>query len=509
MGVASNNKRILLNTFYLYGRMLLLMLVSLFTVREIFNALGVVDYGLYNVVAGIVVLFSFLSNTMLGASQRFFSYDIGKNDIVKLKRTFSVTLSIYFFIAFVVLILAETLGVWFLNHKMNIPENRLYASNWVYQFSIISFIVSILTIPYTALLVAHEKLKFYAYLGILEAILKLLIVYLLLIVAMDRLILYGGLLLGVTLINSLIYFLICKKKFPESNYSFIWDKEYFKELLSFSGWNLFGAFAGVLNNQGINILLNMFFGAVLNSARAIAIQINSVLNLFVSNLMLSVRPQITKYYAQDDRNNMLKLVFQSSKIGFYLLTFLSIPILLNAELIIKLWLGNVQEYVVLFVRITILTTLIDSISYPLMTAAQATGNVKRYQIIVGGFLLLNVPVTYTFYKIGYPPEYGLYVIMVTSTICLFFRLVLLKSLISLPILTFAKEVLLRCLLVFTFVSLPLLYFKNYFSDNVIGLFSFSFVAILFSIFIILLMGLSSDEKNILINVVKSKILKKV
>mgnify|MGYP003575247365 CR=1 FL=1 len=508
MNTQSNNKRIFLNTIFLYGRMILLMLVSLFTVREIFNALGVIDYGLYNVVAGIVVLFSFLSNTMLGASQRFFAFDIGKNDNSKLRKTFSITLTIYFFIAIVVLIFAETLGLWFLNFKMNIPSDRLYASNWVYQFSVISFIISILTIPYTALLVAHEKLKYYAYLGVFEAFMKLLIVYVLLIVNFDRLIMYSGLLLFVTMINSAIYYFICVKNFQESRYFFIWDKKYFGELLSFSGWNLFGAFAGVLNNQGINILLNIFFGAVLNSARAIATQINSVLNLFVSNLMLSVRPQITKYYAQDSKDKMLNLVFQSSKIGFYLLVFLSIPILINAEFIIKLWLGNIQEYVVLFIRITILTTLIDSISYPLMTAAQATGDVKKYQIIVGGFLLLNIPLAYFLYKLGFPAEYGLYVIMITSTICLFLRLILLKTLIGLNIKGFFMNVIIKDISVFFLALIPIYYINKNLTIDIISFILITFFSLFYTLLVIFLIGISRSEKHYVYSAIKSKILKK-
>lgn len=508
MNTQSNNKRIFLNTIFLYGRMILLMLVSLFTVREIFNALGVIDYGLYNVVAGIVVLFSFLSNTMLGASQRFFAFDIGKNDNSKLRKTFSITLTIYFFIALVVLIFAETLGLWFLNFKMNIPSDRLYASNWVYQFSVISFIISILTIPYTALLVAHEKLKYYAYLGVFEAFMKLLIVYVLLIVNFDRLIMYSGLLLFVTMINSAIYYFICVKNFQESRYFFIWDKKYFGELLSFSGWNLFGAFAGVLNNQGINILLNIFFGAVLNSARAIATQINSVLNLFVSNLMLSVRPQITKYYAQDSKDKMLNLVFQSSKIGFYLLVFLSIPILINAEFIIKLWLGNIQEYVVLFIRITILTTLIDSISYPLMTAAQATGDVKKYQIIVGGFLLLNIPLAYFLYKLGFPAEYGLYVIMITSTICLFLRLILLKTLIGLNIKGFFMNVIIKDISVFFLALIPIYYINKNLTIDIISFILITFFSLFYTLLVIFLIGISKSEKHYVYSAIKSKILKK-
>jgi O-antigen/teichoic acid export membrane protein len=501
----SNNKRIIINTLLLYGRMILLMAVSLFTVREVLKALGVVDYGLYNVVGGIVVVFSFLSNTMLGASQRFFSYDIGVGDKVKLKRTFSITVTIYLILSVIIFIIAETLGLWFLNNKMNIPVERLIACNYVFQFSVASFIISILTIPYTSLLVAYERLKYYAYIGVIEAVLKLLIVYVLLVVDYDRLILYSALLFFVSTVNSFIYYRTCRKNYIESKYEFVFDKTYFNKILSFSGWNIFGALAGVMNNQGLNLIINIFFGAVINSARAIAIQINSVLNLFVSNLMLSIRPQITKYYAQNEHDQMMILVFQSSKISFYLLTFLSIPILINIDQILYYWLGDIQAYVVLFIRITIATTLVDCISYPLMTAAQATGNIKKYQLILGGTILLNIPITYFLYDYGFSPEIGLYVIFITSIICLFLRLWILNGLIRLNIYEYITKVVVKIILVFAISYSIILFINSFFDKNFLSLITISFISCLVTLGIIYIMGLNNIERKYISEFLKRKL----
>jgi O-antigen/teichoic acid export membrane protein len=278
-----NNKRIAKNTLMLYFRMLLIMGVSLYTVRIVLNTLGVEDYGIYNVVGGIVVMFSFLSNTMASASQRFFAFELGRKDYDQLKKTFSMTVTIYLIIAVIILILAETLGLWFLNTQLSIPVERMETANWVYQFTIFSFMMTMLTVPYNAAIVAHERMNVYAYVSIVEAFLKLLIVYILVLFSYDKLKLYAILMFGVTTFITLIYRTYCKRQFQECSYNFYWEKPLFKELIGYSGWNLFGAIAGILNNQGINILLNIFFGPIVNAARAIAYQVNTAVNQFVTN----------------------------------------------------------------------------------------------------------------------------------------------------------------------------------------------------------------------------------
>jgi O-antigen/teichoic acid export membrane protein len=413
--------------------MLLMMGVSLYTVRIVLNTLGVVDYGIFNVVAGVVTMFSFLSNTMAVASQRYFAFELGRGDMVRLKQTFSMTMQIYVLLAIVILLLAETVGLWFLNTQMTIPSNRMEAANWIYQFSILSFIMTMFTVPYNAAIIAREKMNVYAWVSIIEVILKLLIVFFLLLFSFDKLKLYAILTFVVTTLVTFIYRTYTKRKFEECNYSLYWEKALFKEIVAYSGWNLFGALAGVFNGQGVNIILNIFFGPVVNAARAIAFQVNGAINQFVQNFMTAARPQITKYYAVGEREQMMKLVFQSSKFSFLLLFILTMPILLETNYILGIWLNKVPEYVVIFTRLTIIAALIDSFSYPLMAVAQATGEIKRYTSVIGGIMLLNLPISYLFLKLNYPPQTVFFLAIINSSVCLFFRLILLKKMVEFPI----------------------------------------------------------------------------
>jgi len=447
MTTRDNNKRIAKNTLLLYFRMMLIMLVSLYTVRVVLNSLGMVDYGIFNVVGGVVTMFAFLSNTMASASQRFFSFELGRNATEQLKRTFSMTVTIYAILSVVILILAETIGLWFLNTHMNIPVKRMDAANWIYQFSILSFIVTIMTIPYNASIIARENMKVYAYVSIVEVLLKLLIVYLLVLFSYDKLKLYGVLIFAVTCIVTLIYRMVCIRKYKECRYRFYWEKDLFKTLISFSSWNLFGAIAGVLSNTGVNILLNIFFGPVINAARGIAFQVNNSITQFVQNFMTATRPQIVKYYATGEKDKMVKLIFQSCKFSFFLVFILSLPVLIETNFILTLWLKRIPEYVIIFTRLVIFTTLIDTFSSPLMTAAQATGKIKKYQSIVGGFRLLILPIAYLFLYLGYPPQITMTITLIMAFLSLFIRLFLLKEMIEFPIRKFISGVLSISLLV--------------------------------------------------------------
>lgn len=424
----------------LYFRMFITMLVSLYTVRIVLETLGVVDYGIYNVVGSIVTMFSFLSSTMAAASQRFIAFDLGRNDILHLKKTFSITMIIYGIIAIMIIVLAETVGLWFLHNKMDIPADRMGAAIWVYQFSIFTFLTTMLTVPYNAAIIAHENMKVYAWVSIIEVILKLIIVYLLVLFSYDKLKLYSILVFFVTVATTYIYRAYCKKMYSECRFSFYWDKHLFKEIIGYSGWNLFGAFAGVLNNQGVNIVLNLFFGPLVNAARGIAIQVSGVLTQFVSNFVVASRPQITKQYASGNNDQMLRLVYKSSKFSFLLLFIISLPIISETDFIFSLWLKNVPEYVVLFTRLIVISVLVDTFSFPLMAAAQATGKIAKYQAIVGGAMLLNLPVSYVFFIMGFPPPVVFYLAVINSVICLFLRLILLKQMVKMPLRVFTTKV---------------------------------------------------------------------
>lgn len=504
MSTIDNNKRIAKNTLLLYVRMLLTMAVSLFTVRIVLNTLGVVDYGILNVVGGIVMMFSFISNTMMTATQRFFSYDIGQNNIEQLRKTFSTSLTIYLIIAVVILILSETIGLWFLNNKMIIPIERLSAANWIYQFSIFSFIVTILTIPYNAAIISHEDMNIYAFMSILEVTLKLIIVFILIYFSFDKLKLYSVLLFLVTISVSYIYKYISKKKYSECKFSFSWDKELFKKLLSFSGWTLFGAIASVLNNQGINIVLNLFFGPVVNAARAIAYQINTNVNQLVMNFFTAVNPQIIKYYATENKKQMMTLVFQSSKFSFFLLYIISMPFLIETHYILDIWLKSVPEYIVIFTRLILINALIDSVSYSLQSAAQANGNIRLYQIVVGGMLLLNLPISYYVLENGGLPQTTIYISIIISLICLALRLIMLRKLVELPVRIFFSKVILVILPVSILSAIVpiLLYFK--FDDSFMRFSLVVSTSIALTLLFIYFVGISKEERNQLNSYVQEK-----
>ena len=444
---SSNNKRIAKNTLVLYFRMLLIMGVSLYSVRIVLNSLGPSDYGIYSVVGGIIVMFSFLSSTMAAASQRFFSFALGRGDFDQLKKLFSLTMTIYVIIGIIIVVLAETIGLWFLNSKMNIPAGRIHAANWVYQFAILSFMMTMFTIPYNALIIAHEQMEAFAYISIIEAVLKLLIVLLLDFFHFDKLKLYALLVFCVTTIVTLLNRTYCRKRFSESKLSFYWDSGMFKEVIGYSGWNLMGTIAVLIRDQGTNILLNLFFGTLINAARGIAFQVNSVISQFSNNFLVSVNPQIVKYYAGGKREEMFSLVFRSSKFAFFLLFTLSLPVLLETKFILSVWLKSLPDQVVLFTRLIIINALIDSVSIPLITSALATGKIRRYQIIVGGIMLLNLPISLLLLKLGFPAYITICVAIFISVINLFSRLWMLKEMIQFPVIEYLKKVIIRILII--------------------------------------------------------------
>lgn len=420
--------------------MLLTMFVSLYTVRIVLETLGEIDYGIYNVVGGIVTMFSFLSSSMAVASQRFFAFELGTKNQKQIKKIFSITMSIYIIIAIVILILAETLGLWFLKTQMNITPERMESAHWVYQFSIFSFMMTIFSIPYNSSVIAHEQMNVYAWGSIIEIILKLLIVYILVVFSFDKLKLYSILMFIVTTITTSFYRIYCKYKYEECRFYFCWDISLFKTIISYSSWNLIGALANVFNNQGANIILNIFFGPIVNTARGIAYQVNGAIMQFVQNFMTASRPQIIKYYAENEKEKMLNLIFQSSKLSFLLLFILTVPFLLKTDYILEIWLKEIPKYVVIFTQLVILSALIDSLSFPLMTAAQATGKIKNYTIIVGSVMLLNLPISYVFFKLNYPPPTIFFLAIINSIICLYLRLILLKKMIKFPIKKYFREV---------------------------------------------------------------------
>ena len=386
------NNRIAKNTLMLYFRMFITMAVGLYTSRIVLAILGVQDYGIYNVVGGFVSMFTVISGTMTTATQRFLSFEIGKKETGKVRELFTTSVIIHVLLALLILIVAESFGLWFLNAKMTIPANRIYAANWVYQLSILTFIVSVVSVPYNAALIAYEKMTAFAYVSIVEVVFKLLLVLLLGYLTYDKLIVYALFLAGISILLRIIYGIYVKKHFVECQCDWKLDKFFFNKLLNFISWNFIGSIAGIFKEQGLNIVLNMFFGATVNAARGIAYQVLNAVSGFVSNFQLALNPQIIKHYAANQKEEMFKLVFRGSKFSFLLMMILSIPIFIEAPYILKLWLVEVPEYSVIFLRLVLLITLVDSLSYTLITSVHASGKVKWYQIINGSVLLLTLPI---------------------------------------------------------------------------------------------------------------------
>lgn len=440
-----DNKKIAKNTLLLYFRMILLMGISLYTSRVVLNQLGVDDYGIYNVVGGIIVILSFLNGAMAGATQRFMNVEMGRRDMQALRRVFSTSIHIHIIVSVIVLILAETIGVWFLNTQMNIPSGRMYAAQWVYQLSVASAIIGIVSIPFNAAITAHEKMSAFAYISIFEGTMKLLIAFSLVIANVDKLILYATLIFIVGIINRIIYGIYCSRHFEECrNTSWNIDRPMMRQMLSFSGWTIFGSFGYILHTQGIAIVINLFFNVAVNAAQGIANQINGIVTQFVSNFLRALNPQVVKTYAAGELDNMHNLIIRGCKIAFCLLAFFVIPLVLETPTILSVWLGVVPEYAVLFVRLVLIISLCNSFSGLLATAKGATGDIKSYQITLTTIGAFHVPLAWLAFELGCGPEYSMYIYLVIVVILQIVRVWFVCNSLHLSKRRLFVEVVMRC-----------------------------------------------------------------
>ncbi len=502
----STSNTILKNTVFLYFRMLLTMGVSLYTSRVILDILGVQDYGIYSVVGGLVLSFGFFNAAMSAATERFLAIDIGAKDWDKLTKTFNSALLIHIGIGVTMLIAAETIGLWFVNNKLFVPEARHYEANFVYQFTVFTSITGVILIPFNALLIARERMNLYAVLSILEAVLKLLIAYLLYISTFDKLNTYSVLLFLVAIVVSSSYVIYCKRNFEETRFIISKDKELYKKMLSYSGWNLFGNFAVVAKGQGINMLLNIFFGVIMNAAYGITLQVQAASMTFVNSFQNAVNPQIYKNFASGDMLQMHKLMFQSAKFSFFLAFLLVCPIVYNIDYILILWLKTPPAYTGPFIVLTLGNLILESIARPLVVGAMATGEIKWYQITIGTTLCLNFPISYIAFKLSQDPLSFLYIAIVISIIAIVMRLFFLRRMISLRIDRFIKSAVIPICIVF-FASAFFLFFLRSTSGvatSIGGLMAQSLSIGIIMVIIILILGLSGSERNILFNIVKSK-----
>ncbi len=497
-----NNKRIAKNTIYLYLRMLFVMAIGLYTVRAILDILGVVDYGLYNVVGGVVTMFAFMNRTLSTSSQRYFSIELVRGDKERLSKWFCLNITTFLTIGIIIIAFLETVGLWFVNTHMTIPSERLFAANVVYQLSIISFLFQIVSIPYLALVVAYEKMNVFAYVGILEALGRLVIVFILMMLSFDKLIVYGILILLLSVSVAMAYMTFCWRHYPESKYYWYWNAKEMKELLGFSGWHFIGTFSMSCRSHGINILLNMFFNPAINAARAVAYQVYGAAQQLVTNFFTAVKPQIYKSYASELYEDLYKLINRSTMVCTFLLSLLVFPLMSNTEMILGWWLKEVPEYAVVFTQLVLLNGLVDSLNLPMTAAALATGKIRKYEMLLSTITLLNIPISYFVLKLGAPPYAAMLVSILLASVCVLVRAYLLKGMIQFPVKPYFAMAL--KVLIVTIAMLVVVWGIR---GIVIDLFSF----IIFSVVIeIVLVGLyvliiGKNDRLLIYNTVKIKL----
>lgn len=494
-----NNSRIAKNTIFLYFRMILLMGVSLYTSRVVLSTLGIDDFGIYNVVGGFIGMLAFLNGAMGGCTQRFITIALGKGDEDELKKVFSTCVITHAMIALLVFILAETIGLWFVMEKLVIPEERMTAAMVVYQCSIVSSLMMIMSFPYNADIIAHERMSAFAYISIFEAFANLGIVFILSLGNIDKLILYAILLMIVKILVILVYRLYCKRHFSESAFRWFFEKNLLKEMLSFTGWNLWGGLAGTLMGQGINILLNLFFGPAVNAARGVAVQVQSAVQLFATNFQTALNPQIMKTYAVGELSDMHRLLFRSVKFTFMLLLCLILPITIEIDYILKLWLKEVPEYTNVFVRIMLGISIVDAISNPFMTASAATGRVKVYQSVVGSILLSIVPIAYITLKLGGAPYMVFIVHLCVALVAFVVRLFIIRNMISLSLCKYVREAILPCL----YVAVPsvglAMMFKTILPNNFGGACGSVVISAVLVVIFSFVVGLTANERRFILS----------
>ncbi len=492
-----SNARLAKNTLLLYFRMLITMGVGLYTSRITLSVLGVSDYGINNVVGGVVTMASFLNAGLAAATQRFISYEIGRADKERLGKVFSSSLLIHSLIAVVIFLVAETVGLWFVNNCLNIDATRMTAANWVYQCSILSFMVSIISVPYNACIVAHERMSAFSYISILEAALKLVVAFSLMYILMDKLILFGLLGLAVSVIIRLCYGTYCKRHFEECSAKFSMDRQLLREMSAFSGWSMFGNLGFIGRDQGANVILNIFTGTALNAARGIGLQVSSLVNQFSTNFTMAMNPQITKSYAAGDMGKCSNLVYEGAKFSFFLLAVISIPVIINADYILTLWLGTAPPYTSQFLTLSLVVAMLYCLTGTVTTAIQATRRLKTFQLGICVLLFCELPFVWLILKNGLPPYLVMIPQIVSSVIAILFRFYLLKRYVPMFRWTrYVFDVLLRSTAVIALCVMLAGYIKQQFTDSFLHLIVTSLISVALTAVMIYLLGLNSKEKGL-------------
>ena len=500
----TSNSTIAKNTMFLYFRMLLTMTIGLFTSRIVLQVLGNENYGIYTLVGGVVVLFTFFNNSLLSGTQRFLSYELGKDE-PNIKEVFSSCFRLHLILSVLFLIVAETIGLWFINTQLVIPEGRLYAANWVYQFSVVTCVINIIRCPLNAALISYERMGLYAYIGILEAVLKLAVAYLLFISPVDKLISYSILTFVSMFIVLVINTIYTLKKLPEIKLVKVPDRKIMKDVINFSKWTIFGSLANVSMEQGLSIIINFFYGVIGNAAVGVANLVNSHIVTFVNNFQVALNPQLTKNEAGNDRQRQYSLIYKSAKFSYFIMLFLAVPIVLNIDYLLYLWLGNYPPHTTSICLFIILGVLIETLSGPLWVSIFATGKIRTYQIVISSVLLQNIPLAYFVGTLGFPSATVFAIRAVIFIVALCVRLAFLNKMINLSIAEFAKNVILPI----TTVSIPLfaIMFAKYSfmpETTFISFFIESFAIIIIETTLIALIGLSKSERSFISRTILKK-----
>ena len=503
----SSKKNIAKNTIFLYFRMILLMGIQLYTVPFVLKGLGIECYGIYNVVGGIVTLFTFLGNSLASGSQRFIAYAIGKKDISLQKNVFNTTLTIYYLLALGVLIIFDPICVWFLNNKMVIPSSYIFAANIVLQLSFFSFIVNLISIPYNAAIIAHEKMSIYAYVSILEGFGKLIAAILLSYIENNVLIIYAIMIFAISISIRIIYRIYCSKLFPEcANTHFCLAQDVKKQLISYLSWNIIGSLANILKQQGLNIVMNLFFGPILNAAHSIANQIQTFLNQFINNIYIASRPQLTKSYAKGNQSEMWTIMDFSSKTTFFLLSMIAIPILIDGNFFLKLWLHDIPVYTYTILKLLILSLLLEALANPIIGVFQAQNKIKRYQLFSSTILLLIVPFSYFILKYySQSPLTPYFFIVIASFFFTISILIIAKTDLSMDVKSYIKKIILKEVGLFTVVWYIVHKYASHFEESIgrsIGSVLLTFVIFLPLIWFI---GLNKIERTTIKDFIKKRI----
>lgn len=479
------------------------MCVALFTYRIVLQALGVTDYGINNVVGGVVAMFSFVSTTLMGITQRFVNVEMEKGTTETLQNIFSTSLIIHILIGVIIIIIGETFGLWFVRNKLVIPEERMSAAFWVYQLALFGFFISMFESPFVALVVAHEDIHIYGYVGVFDVIMRLVIAYLLLKLNGDKLILYTSFLFFVSFIVTLFYYIYCRKKYHESKFIFIYDFKIIKDLTNYGGYVFFNSILDLFRMQGVNILLNMFFGPVINAARGLAYSVDNALLSFGANFRQALAPALTKSYARSDNEYTFNLLERGIRITYLLFLIFTIPILLKSEFILELWLKEVPDFTVIFTKLIVISVFLEGINRTFIIIINASGKLKSYYIIDYLYSILIFLFSYIICKLGYQPQYILFIPIPLFLLSIPPRFIIIKNLLNISIKFLLKKAIMPVFIVFIISYIPFYYLNKIISDSIILSFILIICNIIWTCLTIFLIGLKNNEKLVLLDFVKS------